>query len=86
MSREQLIEELLNKNLIRICERINYQQFQQIHSNGYSHIPEYKFAELLGINNGNFNNVKNKGQTTIILEELEDRLANKIEEDLIGKK
>lgn len=86
MNKEQLIEELLNKNLIRICESISYQRFQQIHSSGYSHIPEYKFAELLGINNGNFNNIKNKGQTTIILEELEDRLANKIAEDLLGTK
>lgn len=86
MNREQLIEELLNKNLIRICESINYQRFQQIHSSGYSHIPEYKFAELLGINNGNFNNIKNKGQTTIILEELEERLANKIAEDLFDTK
>ncbi len=86
MNREQLIEELLNKNLIRICESINYQRFQQIHSSGYSHIPEYKFAELLGINNGNFNNIKNKGQATIILGELEDRLANEIQEDLLGNK
>lgn len=86
MNREQLIEELLNKNLIKICESMNYQRFQQIHSNGYSHIPEYKFAELLGINNGNFNNIKNKGQTTIILEELEESLASKIAEDLLGTK
>ena len=86
MNREQLIEELLNKNLIGICESINYQRFQKIHSSGYSHIPEYKFAELLGINNSTFNNIKNRGQTTIILKELEDSLANKIEKDLIGGK
>lgn len=86
MNREELIKELLNKNKIRICESINYQRFLEIHSSGYSHIPEYKFAELLGINNGNFNNIKNKGQTTIIFKELEERLANKIEEDLFGNK
>lgn len=89
MNREQLIEELLNKNIIKIGEIINYKRFKQIHSNGYSHISEYDFAEMLGINSGNFNNVKNRGQNAIILKELipmqEEKLAKEISEDLLQK-
>ena len=88
MNKRELIENLLKSNLIRIGEIINYQRFKEIHSNGYSHIPEYHFAEMLGINNGNFNNVKNKGQSTPILKELipaeHERLANEIAENLLG--
>lgn len=89
MNREQLIKELLNKKLIKIGESINYTKFKQIHSNGYSHISEYDFAEMLGINSGNFNNVKNKGQNAIILKELipmqEEKIAKEISEDLLKK-
>ena len=70
MNKEQLIKELLDNNIIKIGERINYKRFKQIHSNGYSHISEYNFAEMLGINNGNFNNAKNKGKNAIILKDL----------------
>lgn len=87
MNREQLIKELLDKNIIKIGESINYKRFKQIHSNGYSHISEYDFAEMLGINSANFNNVKNKGQNAIILKELipmqEEKLAREISEDLL---
>lgn len=89
MNREQLIKELLDKNIIKIGESINYKRFKQIHFNGYSHISEYDFAEMLGINNANFNNVKNKGQNAIILKELipmqEEKLAREISEDLLQK-
>ena len=58
-------------------------------SNGYSHISEYDFAEMLGINTGNFNNVKNKGQNAIILKELipmhEEKISKEISEDLLKK-
>ena len=89
MNREQLIKELLDKKLIKIGESINYTRFKQIHSNGYSHISEYDFAEMIGINSGNFNNVKNKGQNAIILKELipmqEEKIAKEISEDLLKK-
>ena len=89
MNREQLIKELLDEKLIKIGESINYKRFKQIHSNGYGHISEYDFAEMLGINSGNFNNVKNKGQNAIILKELipmqEEKLAKEISEDLLKK-
>lgn len=89
MNREQLIQELLDTKVIKIGESINYKKFVQIHSNGYSHISEYDFAEMLGINNGNFNNVKNKGQNAIILKELismqEEMLAKEISEDILQK-
>lgn len=87
MNREQLIKELLDKNIIKIGESVNYERFQQIHSE-YSHISEYHFAEILGINNGNFNNVKNKGQSAIILKDLipmqEEKLAKEIAEDILS--
>ena len=89
MNREQLIKELLDKKLIKIGESINYTRFKQIHSNGYSHMSEYDFAEMLGINSANFNSVKNKGQNAIILKELiptqEKKLAREISEDLLQK-
>ena len=89
MNRDQLIKELLDKKLIKIGESINYTRFKQIHSDGYSHISEYNFAEFLGINNSNFNNVKNKGQNAIILKELipiqEEKVAKEISEDLQKK-
>lgn len=89
MDREQLIKELLDNHIIKIGESINYNRFKQIHSNGYSHISEYNFAEMLGINIGNFNNVKNKGQNAIILKELipiqEEKIAKEISEDLLQK-
>ena len=46
MNIEQLIKDLLDKNIIKIGESINYKRFKQIHSNGYSHISEYDFAEM----------------------------------------
>ena len=89
MNREQLIKELLDKNIIKIGESINYKRFKQIHSKGYSHISEYDFAEMLGIKSSNFNNVKNKGQNAVILKELipmkEEKLAKEISEDLLHK-
>lgn len=89
MNIEQLIKDLLDKNIIKIGESINYKRFKQIHSNGYSHISEYDFAEMLGINTGNFNNVKNKGQNAIILKELipmhEEKISKEISEDLLKK-
>lgn len=89
MNRENLIKDLIDKKIIKIGESINYIRFKQIHSNGYSHISEYAFAEMLGINSGNFNNVKNKGQNAIILKELipiqEEKVAKEISEDLLQK-
>lgn len=87
MNKEQLIEELLEKNIIKIGESINYKRFKEIHSNGYSHISEYDFAEMLGVYNGNFNNVKNKDGNAVILKELipmqEQKLAKEIVEDIL---
>lgn len=87
MNREQLIKELLDKNIIKIGDSINYNKFKQIHSNGYSHISEYNFAEMLEINSSNFNSVKNKGQNAIILKELipmqEEKMAKEISENLL---
>ena len=89
MNREQLIKELLDRNIIKIGESINYKRFKQIHSNGFSNISEYDFAEMLGINNSNFNNVKNKWQNAIILKEMipmqEEKMAREISEDLLQK-
>lgn len=89
MNREQLIKELLDKKLVKIGEKINYTKFKQIHSSGYSNISEYNFAEIIGINNANFNNVKNKGKNAIILKELipmqEEKMAKEISEDLQKK-
>lgn len=89
MNREQLIEELLNNNIIKIGESINYERFKEIHTNGYAHISEYAFAEMLGINNCNFSNVKNKGQKAVILKELinlqEEKLTKEISDDLLKK-
>ena len=87
MNREQLVKELLDNNKVKIGESINYNRFKQIHSNGYSNISEYDFAEILGINAGNFNNVKNKGQNAIILKDLipmkEEKMAKEISEDML---
>ena len=89
MNKEQLIKELSDRKLIKIGKSINYKRFEEIHSNGYSHISEYDFAEMLGINSGNFNNVKNKGKNAIILKELipmqEEKIAKEISEDLLKK-
>ena len=87
MNREQLVKELLDNNKVKIGESINYNRFKQIHSNGYSNISEYDFAEILGINAGNFNNVKNKGQNAIVLKDLipmkEEKMAKEISEDML---
>ena len=89
MNKEELIQELLNNNIIKIGESISYTRFKQIHSRGYSHISEYNFAEMLGINTGNFNNVKNKGQNAIILKDLipmqKEKIDREISEDLLLK-
>lgn len=89
MNKEELIQELLKNNIIKIGESISYTRFKQIHSKGYSHISEYNFAEMLGINTGNFNNVKNKGQNAIILKDLipiqKEKIDREISEDLLLK-
>lgn len=89
MNKEILIKELLDRKLIKIGESINYKRFKEIHSNEYSHISEYDFAEMLGISNMNFNNVKNKGQNAIVLKELipmqEEKMASEISADLLKK-
>lgn len=82
-----LIKELLDNNIIRVGESINYEKINQIRLNGYSNISEYDFAEMLGINNTNFNNVKNGGQNAIILKSLipmyEEKISKEILTDLL---
>lgn len=89
MDREQLVKDLLDRKLIRIGESLSYQGFQEVRQkSGYSYIGEYEFAELLGVSNTNFSNVKNKGQNTIILRELipsyEEELSKTIAEFLLN--
>lgn len=87
MNRQDFIQELLQSKSIRIGEPVDYARFCEIHSAGYSHIPEYQFADLLGISVACLNNIKNKGQRTIILKELipafEKQLQAKIREEVL---
>lgn len=91
MSKDEIIQELLDKKLVKIGESANYKRIQEIQkSSGFSHMGEYEFAELLGINNVNFNNVKSKGQNAIVLKDLipmDDRIIQEqLLEDLLGKR
>lgn len=91
MNEEMIIKELLDKNLIEIGEGIYYAKFCEVHEkSGYTTIKEYDFAQILGISNANFRNLRDKGKKAVILKELipqkEQIQREKIEEDIIGNK
>ncbi len=83
MTRQDLIDELRKNKMIKIGEPVDYARFCELHSSGYSHIPEYQFADLLGIPVSSFNNIKNKGQRTILLKDLIPAYEKQLKAEII---
>lgn len=91
MNKETIIKELLDKKLIEIGESIDYAKFCYVREqSGYTNIKEYDFAQILGISNTNFRNIRDRNQKAVILKELipqkEQKQREQIEKDLIGDK
>ena len=65
---EEIIEELLESNLIKIRESIDYVRFLEIYKPYEAIISEIYFAEILGINERSYKSIKNeKGKRARIL-------------------
>ncbi len=91
MNKETIIKELLDKKLIEIGESIDYAKFCYVQKqSGYTNIKEYDFAQILGISNTNFRNIRDREQRAVVLKELipqkEQKQREQVEKDLIGNK
>lgn len=75
---QEIKDELKEKGYTN--KKINYNEFLKLYERYKERLSEREFARILGINDGNFNNLKNKGTKAIILREKKD--TNSIVDEL----
>ena len=81
--KKEIIEELLNGGKIKPGQSIDYEYFKELYESYKEKMTEVEFASLLGINYGNYTNIKGKRRRTKVLEDRKERLSERDKKEIV---